>query len=91
MSRKRVYTQIVSKDATPPALRIAFPGKGQMDFLALHKWAADDFETNATDLARRILTDWVNQYRTVKKNGQKSKAEQMILNLGGGKKPAEKD
>jgi hypothetical protein len=92
MTRKRVFTKIVSKDAKyKPALRITFGGSGQMDLLALVKWADEDFDTNATNLGRMILRDWVKQYRVLKQSGETRKAQQMVLILKGGKKPVEKE
>lgn len=59
MPRPRKFKRPVGKDSkSHPAIRIVFKGSQQADYFAILK-AAEDEETNQTDLARRILTDWV--------------------------------
>lgn len=87
MSRTRVFTKMVAADAKyQPAVRIVFKGKYQSDYFSLKKIAEEDFDTNQTDLGRKILCDWLNQYREHKKNGDTKKSQQMVLILRDGRK-----
>lgn len=87
MSRTRVFTKMVAADAKyQPAVRIVFKGKYQSDYFSLKKIAEEDFDTNQTDLGRKILCDWLNQYREHKKNGDAKKSQQMVLILRNGRK-----
>lgn len=87
MSRTRVFTKMVAADAKyQPAVRIVFKGKCQSDYFSLKKIAEEDFDTNQTDLGRKIICDWLNQYRESKKTGEIKKTQQMVLILREGRK-----
>lgn len=59
MPRPRKFTRPVAADSgSHPAIRIVFKGAKQSDYFAILR-AAKDEGTNQTDLARRILSDWV--------------------------------
>lgn len=59
MPRPRKFKRPVAKGSKDqPAIRVVFKDAKQSDYFALLK-AAEDEGTNQTDLARRILSDWV--------------------------------
>lgn len=80
MGRKRSYTAIRRKGEGIPALRIIFPGAFQMDFLAVHKIAKEEFEMTGTELSRQIISDWVKKRREMRKR-QKDKEKQLTMPL----------
>lgn len=86
MGKKRVFTKMVPADAKyQPAVRIQFKGKHQSDYFSLKKIAEEEFSTNQTNLGRLIICEWLNNFRTARKNGADGKVKQMVLNLSGGK------
>lgn len=80
MTRARVFKTPDSKKT--PAIRIEFKGKNLMNYFSLNKVAVEDFETNQTDLCRRILVDWLSLYRNEKKAGNDTACRKMLLRLG---------
>ncbi len=83
MPRPRVFKGLVSKDSkNQPAIRIVFKGNAQLIYHALNKIAREEFETNQTDLARKVLTDWVKAHQSKPKE---KKPKQMNLILEGRK------
>ena len=83
MPRPRVFKGLVSKDAKQqPAIRIVFKGNAQLVYHAINRIAREEFETNQTDLARKILTDWVKAHQSKPKE---KRPKQMNLILEGKK------
>lgn len=85
MSKKRVFTKMVSKDAKyQPAIRVEFRGRFQSDYFSLKKTAETDFDgLTQTGLARLIICDWLKKYRDSKENGVGPKTQQMVMILTG--------
>jgi hypothetical protein len=87
MTRRRVFTKMVGKGENQPAIRVEFRGALQIEFLALHRIAEEDYQVKGTALARQILVDWVKQYREKVGSGKvKPGSQQMVMILPGTKK-----
>jgi len=82
--RPRKFNKLVPREAKlQPAVRVVFRGHQQLTYQALNRIAVEEEGTNQTELARRILTDWVKARLAKPKS---AKPKQMNLILGGAKR-----
>lgn len=86
MPRPRKYTKMMAKGEGIPAIRIAFPGKDQVDYLALHRIAKEDFQgMRGATLVRLILKEWVTLYRSHAPKGAAGVQQMTMLMFAGNK------